>query len=288
MRATRTGQPLDDADAPVSSARPAVAHTAAPDDGAAAPEKDSASPPRVSDAVLRATLARKETQDHLVRVIRRTLSKKTPWFVVDEILSNVNVRVLTTLARPKDETRLRGWLTVVAVSVRNSYFRAGAANAKWIDPAADLEEVPPESTDAPVEDDEPPSWLIGPWLEKKVASDPDDRATYEVIVARAREGKSYEDLAAERGESVNALTKRVQRFKAKYVPLRRRYNERRHALLLLLKLFGIPLAVAGIAVAMYLVTRSHAAPQPAPAPAPSASTVPFDDDQPGTASPPPR
>ena len=115
-----------------------------------------------------------------------------------------------------------------------------------------------------------------------------DRATYEVIVARAREGKSYEDLAAERGESVNALTKRVQRFKAKYVPLRRRYNERRHALLLLLKLFGIPLAVAGIAVAMYLVTRSHAAPQPAPAPAPSFTPLKLDDEDNGVGAPAPR
>jgi DNA-directed RNA polymerase specialized sigma24 family protein len=275
-----TEQPLDDADAPISSARPALA-------GAGAPERDTASPPRVSAEVLRATLARKETQDHLVAVIRRSLSKKTPRWIVDEILSNVNTRVLTTLARPYDETRVRGWLTTVAVSVRNSYFRNGAAHARWIHPGADLEEVLPESTDEPIEDDDPPSWLIGPWLEKKVASHPEDRAAYDLIVERARSGKSYAELAAERGESVNALTKRVQRFKAKYVPLRRRYNERRHALLVLLKLFGIPLVVAGIAVAVYFVARAHK-PQPAPAPAPPFAPLKLDDDDNGVSHPAPR
>jgi DNA-directed RNA polymerase specialized sigma24 family protein len=284
--ASRTGDPLDDADAPVSSARPTLPAGGAPEGSAPAPKRDAASPPRVSDAVLRSALARKETQDHVVAVIRRSLSKKTPRWIVDEILSNVNTRVLTTLARPTDETRIRGWLTVVAVSVRNSYFRAGAAHAKWINPEADLQDVLPESAEAPAEDAEAPSWLIAPWLEKKVAESPKDREAYDIIRARAG-GATYDEIAAERGESASALAKKVQRFKDKYVPLRRRYNERRHALLLLLKLFGLPLAIAGIAVALYFALRPRP-PRPAPSPAPSASVLPFNDETPGVATPPPR
>jgi hypothetical protein len=241
----------------------------------------------VSREVLAEYLVRKETQKRLVGIIRRTLAKGTPQYVVDEILSNVHFIALSTKAGPKSEDRISPWLTRVAVNARNLYFRQGAAADKWIDKAPEIEDLPPDPNDAADEEDaeSQPSWLIGPWLEKKVANNAKDREAYDIVVARAS-GKTYDEIALERGESASALAKKVQRFKDKYVPLRRRYNERRHALLLLLKLFGVSVVAVGIAVAIYFALRPRP-PVPAPAPAPSASTLPFDDEKPGVATPPP-
>jgi DNA-directed RNA polymerase specialized sigma24 family protein len=232
----------------------------------------------VSPEVLRAYVGSKDTQIYIVSVIRRGLAKRTPDWIVRDIASNVNAKVLGTLAGPRDESRMRGWLVTVTVNARNSYFREGAANAKWINPEAAVEELPPDPADAPEDegDEAAPSWLIGPWLEKRVAGNPDDKAAYELIVERARGGKSYAELAAERGETVNALTKRVQRLKAKYVPLRRRANERRHTLMLLLRFGGAILAIAAVVVLAYLLDRwQNPRPQRMPpAPASSASAAP--------------
>jgi hypothetical protein len=274
-------------DAVVSSSRPSLSRTDAPEERVGSPDAPTESPPRVSREVLAAYLVREETQKRLVGIIRRTLTKGTPRYVVDEILSNVHFLALKTKAGPKSEDRMPGWLTRVAVNARNLYFRQGAAAEKWINKSHEIEDLPPDPNDAADQEtaDSEPSWLIGPWLEKKVANNPKDREAYDIVRARAR-GATYDEIAAERGESASALAKKVQRLKDKYVPLRRRYNERRHALLLLLKLFGIPLAVAGIAVAIYLATRPRP-PQPVPVPAPSAPALLFDDEEPGVGAPAP-
>jgi hypothetical protein len=106
-----------------------------------------------------------------------------------------------------------------------------------------------------------------------VANIPADREAYEIIVAKARGKKTYEQLAEERGESAAAVAKRVQRFKDKYVPLRRSHNERRHTLMLVLKWLGFA-ALAALAVGLVAFLYRRYPPEPAPTPAPSASAVP--------------
>jgi len=300
--------------APVGHTGPSLSSSIAPFPAnpgslAQSPERNPQSPPsssrataspreadarvRVSPEVVRAFLARKETQDLIVGVVRRGLSKKTPRNIVDEIVSDANARAFTTKARPFRESRLPGWLTAVAVSARKDYFRAGAADLKWVNRQAEVDEVAADVDAGEVPADEgeeaAPTWLIGPWLEKKVAPHAADRDVYELLVDKAKSDKSYEEIAAERGETVNALTKRVQRFKAKYVPLRRRHNERRHALMLFLRLGGaVALVAAAVLLAYYFYRGVRPAPEPPDTkPSSSASPRPFDDNAPGVSHPPP-
>ncbi len=167
-------------------------------------------------------------------MIRRGLSKGTPRYIVDEILSKSKTSPPTRTTRPTTRATCRH-----GSSGRGS---------------------------------------------RRKSRNPDDRAVYELLVENARGDESYDELAAERGESVNALTKRVQRFKAKYVPLRRRHNERRYMVLLLLRWGGIVAVVAGAAVAAYFLYRAISARPASLAPAPSASVPvlvvppPSDDD----------
>jgi hypothetical protein len=76
--------------------------------------------------------------------------------------------------------------------------------------ARDVQELPPEPADAPERPDEAEAepWMISTWLEKRVTHHESDRRTYDLLMQKAREEKTYEELAAERGETVTALKNR--------------------------------------------------------------------------------
>src|SRR5262249_48866845 len=138
----KMAKPPPDSNASLDDTNASLGDTdASPDDTDAAP--------RVSAEVLRAFLVRKDTQLHIVSVIRRRLDKGTPRWIVAEIPSAVNERVLTAVARPRSEANMRGWLTTLATNMRNQYFRVCAAHEKWINPQAEIEEQPPDPNDAP-------------------------------------------------------------------------------------------------------------------------------------------
>jgi DNA-directed RNA polymerase specialized sigma24 family protein len=264
----------DDADAPVSSARPALRDAGASQGEARAPETRAEAPSTgVPLPELYAFLALESTQDRIRQVVRANVPPRTPRDVFDDIVQQANVNALGRKGRPTSAATLRPWISAVAKNAAIDHFRRATVQRSWEDRGVEVEEVPPEPADAPArpDDPEPEPWLISTWLEKRVAHHESDRRTYALLVQKAREDKTYEELAAERGETVAALKNRVHEFKKKYLPQRRRHEERRDAVLLVLR-FGRDVLLLAAAAAAILLAFLYAmdlgpfAPKPRPAP----------------------
>jgi DNA-directed RNA polymerase specialized sigma24 family protein len=115
------------------------------------------------------------------------------------------------------------------------------------------------------------------WLERKVANSPRDRETFEILLEKAREGKTYDQIAEEREMTLTALSSRIFEFKGKYLPRYKREGDR-SILLLLLWGTGILVVLVGL---WLLLHRAQVTPPvepvgPAPVPSVTASAAPFD------------
>jgi DNA-directed RNA polymerase specialized sigma24 family protein len=123
------------------------------------------------------------------------------------------------------------------------------------------------------------------WLERKVAKSPRDRETFEILLEKAREGKTYGQIADERGMTLTALSSRIFEFKGKYLP---RYKRDRDRSILLILLLGASLVAVAVALWLLLhrpqVTPPVMPVAPAPVPSVTASAAPF---EPAVSPPPP-
>jgi hypothetical protein len=155
------------------------------------------------------------------------------------------------------------WLFSVTASAHCDAGRREAKHEHHLDREADVEQQPPASPDrAPIDPLEESEELIGPWIEQQCAESARDTETLETIRYKARTGLTDEQIAAERGESVHALQMRQSRFKKKYAPLLRKHRERTRAFFFWLKLLGVGVGLAAIAVIVWLVwLRPQRAPQ---------------------------
>jgi DNA-directed RNA polymerase specialized sigma24 family protein len=267
--------PKDGAGTPVSSTRPALSDAPAANDAPPAPERSADAPsPGVPPRELYAYLSLEATQDRIRQVVRANVPAKTRRDVFDDVVQEANFRALRTKSPPSSRDKLRAWISSVAKNAAIDHFRRDTVKRGWENREVDVEQLPPEAAHAPVLPDEAETepWMISAWLEKRVAHHETDRLTYDLIVEKAREEKTYEQLAAERGESVAALKSRVHEFKKKYVPLRRRHEERRDTFLFWLHFGRDSLLVAAVVAALvlaflYRMGLGPFAPEPPPRPA---------------------
>ena len=273
-----TGAPLDGDGGPVRGAREGARVASETDRLAASPGGAS---PGVTREVLWAFLALESTQDRIRQVIHANLPRKTPRDTRHDLVQTVNERAIRAVSRPRTREQLRPWISQIARHAAIDHGRRSDVAAKWENREVDVEQLPPDSTDAPQQapGEAVGPWMISRWLEKRVAHHAVDRATFELIVHKARESSTYEELAAQRGETVAALKSRVHEFKKKYQPIRRRHEERRDRVFFLLRFGGWTLALAlAVAISILLLSAVGVLPvtpiTPELDPAPSASSWP--------------
>jgi DNA-directed RNA polymerase specialized sigma24 family protein len=228
------GAPPGDAGPPVSRARAAAAGDAG-----------------VSREELWAFLALESTQDRIRQVVHANVPRRTPRDVFDEIVQKANLRAVEAKSRPRSSAQLRPWISTLAEHAAVDHFRRVDVQLKYENREIDVEQVAREPADAPAAaadgDHDVAPWMLSVWLEKRIAKHESDRRTYALIVEKARGEKTYEQLAAERGETVAALKSRVHEFKKKYQPLRRSYEQNRDTVLFALRFGGRALAVLAAA-----------------------------------------
>jgi len=273
---------LEDEAGPPSDVRPAASLAGE------APAND-AEGSRVSDKELRAFLGRRDVQARIRAIVDARVSPGAPDDVRQEIVQQTNLAVLTSRSRPRSMDTAPGWLSTVTVRAVAAHFRAEARHRRWQQPDVEIEEIPDEPAD--VND---AGWLIAPWLASAVAGDERDQETYELLVYKARTGRSSAQVAADHGMSESSFHTRLWRFKKRYLPRHRR----RERTMLLLFLF---LGAAAAAIVAWAVWRSRQTgtigpdpsvpvPRIAPSVAPSVTAAPDTPFEPAapTRRPPPQ
>jgi DNA-directed RNA polymerase specialized sigma24 family protein len=243
--------------------------------------------PRVPKDVLAAFLALDSTQDLILRVVMSRLSKKSPEFLIDDLVSDANFACVSSKSGATDETKLDAWVAGTAIHAIQGYFRTNARHARHFKEGADVDalviETPAEPIDAETTTE---PWMIGPWLDQRVAKSARDRETLELIVYKARTGKTDEQVCADRNLTIGQLRSRIHYFKKKHQPALARHKERvaerNRTMLLWLRWGGAIVAVAaGIALAWWLLWRPRPDIRPdrfdvpaKPVPSASASAAP--------------
>jgi DNA-directed RNA polymerase specialized sigma24 family protein len=222
----------------------------------------------VTDAQLRAFLAHPDIQKRVRAIVAARLHGGAPDALRDDIVQQANLAVLTSKSRPSSMDTASGWLSMVTVRAVARHLRADASRRRWLDVKVDIddEEGPAGAvaTDATETD-----WLLSRWLAHAVSGSPVDQEVFELIAYKAASGKTYAEVAAEHGTTEHALTLRVARFKAKYLP---RYRRRRTGLALAVLTGALTLALLG-----WLFWRpkpEEAKPPPPRPPVPSAVAPP--------------
>jgi hypothetical protein len=119
-----------------------------------------------------------------------------------------------------------------------NYFRREALHAKWLNPEAEVEELPikPEESRNTAE----PEWLLTGWLRPRVAGSEREQETYELLAYKAKTDKTYAQVAADHAMTEGALKSRVHSLRTKYEP----QWKRRERMILLLILLGIAALLA--------------------------------------------
>jgi DNA-directed RNA polymerase specialized sigma24 family protein len=220
----------------------------------------------VAPTTLWTYLALPETQKDVRELVRRLLGKETPRDLRDDIAQQACVAALTAKSPPRSTRTMKGWLAMITRRAVSHSFRSGAADRKWLNRKADVEEQAGEPVEPPED-----RWLIAGWLTTHL-TDERDQETYEMILEKARTGATDREIADAHGITYAAWTHRLSAFKHKYAP---RWQRRQMMILLLLG--GIAILVAA---AVWLVVHAMSArlvPSPAmpvvPV-APSASVMP--------------
>lgn len=240
-----SGPRLHDADAALDPS-PAVAQ-AAP-----ASTRDFEPLLGVVRAEVYAYLEGKASRSLVKRVVRAHVARKTPRFVCEDIESDAVTRMLEAKQPPTRPEAMDAWACVVTARAVVDYFRRGASDMRWLRrdvEAADQPAEPPEALDG---DDK---WLLSTWLAEQVKDDAADKVTFDLILEKGRTGRSYEQIAAERGMTPAALSNRIYRMKLKYLPRRLRHEEQRNRMILMWLLAG---AAAVVVVIAYLLLGTAA------------------------------
>jgi DNA-directed RNA polymerase specialized sigma24 family protein len=270
-----------DSDPPSSGRRPAVGVTHVPLDdegglpvGRAAtlppndsptsveryPENDAQAPlaniiplQTVSREAVRAYLARVETMTK----VRAIVAARVPATNVDDLVQDSLREALESADRapPHRADALGAWVAAIARRVVADFLQQRARRAKYQGPMPDEEDDaqrpepgydPRESAD---DKSEVHGWLVRQWLEQQVADHPRDKETFEILLEHAREARTYQEIADERGMALTALSSRIYEFKYKYIPRYKRWRNRA----VLLVLLGAAVIVA--VIVMWLLRR---------------------------------
>ena len=229
------------------------------------PTSERAPPSHVSPTALRTYLALPETQKHVDMLVKRFLGDRAPTHVRDDIRQQAYMAALTAKSPPRSAKTMPGWLAMVTRRTAFRSFRSGAADLKWLDRDADVDEQAGEPVEAPGD-----RWLISDWLTTHLTSE-QDQETYEMIVEKARTGATNQAIADAHGITYAAWTHRLGAFKKKYAP-----RWQRRQMLIVLLWGGLAVVVAAL---LWIISRMLMPVEPerhvpAVPVAPSASVVP--------------
>jgi DNA-directed RNA polymerase specialized sigma24 family protein len=192
--------------------------------------------PSITRDELRAFLARPSTTERIRRLVLKRSGRKTPKTVIEEMLQEANIAVMTDKWGPRSMATARGWLAVVIARAMVSYLGRGAKDKKWV-PIDDG--VGALATDPEIESEARPNrWLVSRWLGTFATQSERDQETIELVVYKARTSKGYDEIAAEHAMTVRALKSRIAQFKQKYRPV----LQRRRLTILVLLVAGAALA----------------------------------------------
>ena len=292
---------------PASAAPPPASAAPAPTSVAPTPTATPAPSTAIPPALIHTFLGLKATQARIRQVaLHRLGGKKAPPDRVDEVVQATSEKALTTPSLPAAPEQLRPWISAIARSVAIDSLRRQAVHDARFGSAIDVEELPPDPIDAPDDEEasasasaeagdptgvewtgerspaKPEPFLIGPWLEGEIQKSRGNREQGRMVLEMLRYKARHPALtdaqvAATFGLTLAAYESRYRRFRQRYVPLRRRYVERRNAVLLLLLLFGgaVALLVGLLRPRPTLVIAPDPAALPIPSASASASAAPF-------------
>jgi RNA polymerase sigma factor (sigma-70 family) len=277
-----------DDDPPSSDGRRSDASSDAPDDEENAPQSGTGPSSakviplhRASMDARRALLARADMRD----MVRAIVATRVPSQHVEDIVQDANEEALRALERtpPSRDEALPAWLAQIARRVAADFLAQRArrskyegpmpeepAEAHWGDAESGQSERPhraPEPSHDPRIDDaaELHPWLARRWLEHEVAGDPRDKETFEIVFEHAQGEKTYQQIAAERGMTVTALSSRIFEFKQAYIP---RYKRWRNRAIIVILLGAAAVLVAAVVLWRLLQRPDSIGPDPSIAPPP--------------------
>jgi DNA-directed RNA polymerase specialized sigma24 family protein len=225
-----------------------------PHDDASARVSPAAARHEPSPEALREFVALPDTQRHIRRVVSARLRSGAASDLVDDLAQEASAAALAAGSLPRAMSTAAGWVATIAARTVANHFRARAADRHWLNLAADPEEQP-----APPDESIEDRWLISRWLAHAVEPHPRDQETYELVVYKARTGKTHEQVAADHGLTPSALRNRFYELKRKY---KSRWERRRNVFLFAILAGGVALTFV-IATILGWVLRP-AAPRIAP------------------------
>jgi DNA-directed RNA polymerase specialized sigma24 family protein len=204
------------------------------------PASDARLKTSISIEELRSFLARPATQAHIRKVVVARLNRKAPGALIEDLVQDANVDASAAQSRPRSIETATGWMGTVTARAIVNHFRREAADAKYLEPGVDVQELPAEPDES--QGSVAPEWLLTEWLRPRVAEDPRDQETYELLVYKAETGKTHAQVAADHGMSEGTLKSRIRALKMKFEPQWRR----RQRMFVLLILLGVAAAVTGL------------------------------------------
>jgi DNA-directed RNA polymerase specialized sigma24 family protein len=210
-----------------------------------APASDVRLTTHLTGAQLRDFVSRADTQRHIRKVIVARLNGQAPAHLIDDLVQQANLEVLASKSPPRSMATANGWVAIVAARTIAHHFRRDAVHAKWLKPEVEVEELATEAAEADGASD--PKWLITNWLGPLVVENARDQETYELLLYKARTGKTHAEVAADHAMTEGALKTRIRALKTKYEPQWRR----RQRMILVFILLG---AAATIAALVWLLT----------------------------------
>jgi len=268
---------------------PLVEEHALPDEADADGKPDASGvKPVLAPEVVARFLSRKATIRFMHTIVRERLKGKVPLHHVEDVRQQASVRILASKWRPSTEEALPSWVARLTKFQVFDFFRSRATDRKHLDAEGDPEAVRGEDESDVHERVEGDRWLILPWLEKQVAGNPSESEGLAWLRENAK-GKTYRQIGEAAGVSENAVRKRIQAIKNKYIPRWEKHrwdleNERvrRERFIFLLKLGGLVVAFAAAAWLVWWLLHPRVEdirrePELTPSPSASAAPVPSRD-----------
>jgi RNA polymerase sigma factor (sigma-70 family) len=167
--------------------------------------------------------------------VRSVVATKVPASDVDDLVNDVMVEAMKAADRapPADASVLPAWTAALARHLLADFLTKRARRRKYegaMPVEADDAAAHPGTIHDPWADDDD-DFTAGAmaWLHSAVASDGQDRETLAMLLERYRDGKTYAQIAEERGLPLSTVSSRVFLFKAKYGPRYRRHRATRFA-----------------------------------------------------------
>ncbi len=199
-------------------------------------------------AVSRDALAQFLCSSDTRRYLWKVLKRKIRYWDREDVLHDTLLAAWSA-PNPPAGGAMKTWLTTIARRKIVDYYRSRSTRTKNQVFGVDVERLSDEER----KQDRKNKDLLVPYLRTLIAN-PEDAETLLLIIEKARRKLTYAKLAAEHDTTEDALRKRVDRFRDKYMPFVRRHLWENRALAILLALL--------VAALVWVVVRGFACVSP--------------------------